>query len=208
MVQLDHMSGGRAIFGSGPGALSSDAYALGIDPMVQRDRQDEAIGIIKRLMAGERVTRREQLVHAARCGAADPAAAGGDAVRHRLADFALRHDARRQARHRRDLDRLAVDRRPDRAADAVGICRRCREEARQDRQPQGLARAAELAHRRDAREGARGSRQGPDALAQRIHRRHAAAAGRETVQVDRRRARADVVRHRDRPPPSARRTIW
>jgi limonene 1,2-monooxygenase len=56
MVQLDHMSGGRAIFGSGPGALSSDAYALGIDPMTQRDRQDEAIGVIKRLMAGERVT--------------------------------------------------------------------------------------------------------------------------------------------------------
>jgi limonene 1,2-monooxygenase len=56
MVQLDHMTGGRAIFGSGPGALSSDAYVLGIDPMVQRDRQDEAIGVIKRLMAGERVT--------------------------------------------------------------------------------------------------------------------------------------------------------
>lgn len=56
MVQLDHMTGGRAIFGSGPGALSSDAYALGIDPMVQRDRQDEAIGIIKRLLNGERVT--------------------------------------------------------------------------------------------------------------------------------------------------------
>ena len=56
MVQLDHMSGGRAIFGTGPGALSSDAYVLGIDPMVQRDRQDEAIGVIKRLMAGERVT--------------------------------------------------------------------------------------------------------------------------------------------------------
>src|SRR5690606_10600298 len=44
------------IFGSGPGALSSDAFALGIDPMVQRDRQDEAIGIIRRLMRGERVT--------------------------------------------------------------------------------------------------------------------------------------------------------
>lgn len=56
MVQLDHMTGGRAIFGSGPGALSSDAYALGIDPMVQRDRQDEAIGIIHRLLKGERVT--------------------------------------------------------------------------------------------------------------------------------------------------------
>jgi len=56
MVQLDHMTGGRAIFGSGPGALPSDAFALGIDPMVQRDRQDEAIGVIKRLFAGERVT--------------------------------------------------------------------------------------------------------------------------------------------------------
>ncbi len=56
MVQLDHMTGGRAIFGSGPGALPSDAFVLGIDPMVQRDRQDEAIGVIKRLMAGERVT--------------------------------------------------------------------------------------------------------------------------------------------------------
>ncbi|MGH7009506.1 MAG: LLM class flavin-dependent oxidoreductase, partial [Caulobacteraceae bacterium] len=56
MVQLDHMSGGRAIFGSGPGALPSDAHVLGIDPMVQRDRQDEAIGVIKRLFAGERVT--------------------------------------------------------------------------------------------------------------------------------------------------------
>ena len=56
MVQLDHMTGGRAIFGSGPGALASDAHALGIDPMVQRDRQDEAIGMIRRLMRGERVT--------------------------------------------------------------------------------------------------------------------------------------------------------
>ena len=56
MVQLDWMTGGRAIFGSGPGALASDAHTLGIDPMVQRDRQDEAIGIIRRLMRGERVT--------------------------------------------------------------------------------------------------------------------------------------------------------
>jgi limonene 1,2-monooxygenase len=56
MVQLDWMSGGRAVFGSGPGALASDAHTLGIDPMVQRDRQDEAIGIIRRLMSGERVT--------------------------------------------------------------------------------------------------------------------------------------------------------
>jgi limonene 1,2-monooxygenase len=50
------MTGGRAIFGSGPGALASDAHTLGIDPMTQRDRQDEAIGIIRRLFNGERVT--------------------------------------------------------------------------------------------------------------------------------------------------------
>jgi limonene 1,2-monooxygenase len=56
LVQLDWMSGGRAIFGSGPGALASDAHALGIDPMLLRDRQDEAIGIIRRLMKGERIT--------------------------------------------------------------------------------------------------------------------------------------------------------
>lgn len=55
IVQLDHMTGGRAIFGSGPGALPSDAFTLGIDPMVQRDRQDEALGVIKRLLEGERV---------------------------------------------------------------------------------------------------------------------------------------------------------
>lgn len=53
IVQLDHMSNGRAIFGTGPGALPSDAHTLGIDPMVQRDRQDEAIGVIQRLLAGE-----------------------------------------------------------------------------------------------------------------------------------------------------------
>src|SRR6202158_3409292 len=56
MVQLDYMTGGRAIFGSGPGALASDAHTLGIDPMTQRDRQDEAIGVIRRLFRGERVS--------------------------------------------------------------------------------------------------------------------------------------------------------
>src|SRR6188474_1674736 len=60
MVQLDHMTGGRAIFGSGPGALPSDAYTLGIDPMTQRDRQDEAIDIIRRLFRGERVTQKSE----------------------------------------------------------------------------------------------------------------------------------------------------
>jgi limonene 1,2-monooxygenase len=56
IVQLDYMTGGRVIFGSGPGALASDAHTLGIDPMLLRDRQDEAIGVIRRLMRGERLT--------------------------------------------------------------------------------------------------------------------------------------------------------
>lgn len=60
MVQLDHMTGGRAIFGSGPGALPSDAHTLGIDPMTQRDRQDDAIGVIRRLFKGERVTKKTE----------------------------------------------------------------------------------------------------------------------------------------------------
>ncbi len=53
LAQLDHMTRGRVIFGSGPGALPSDAHTLNIDPMVQRDRQDEAMGVIRRLLRGE-----------------------------------------------------------------------------------------------------------------------------------------------------------
>lgn len=53
IVQLDHQSRGRVIFGSGPGALPSDAHTMGIDPMLLRDRQDEAMGVIRRLFADE-----------------------------------------------------------------------------------------------------------------------------------------------------------
>ena len=53
IVQLDHLTRGRVIFGSGPGALPSDAWTLGIDPMTQRDRQDEAMGVIIRLLNGD-----------------------------------------------------------------------------------------------------------------------------------------------------------
>jgi limonene 1,2-monooxygenase len=54
LVQLDHMTGGRVLFGSGPGALPSDARTFGIDQRVLRDRQDEALAVIVRLLAGER----------------------------------------------------------------------------------------------------------------------------------------------------------
>ena len=50
MVHLDHLSHGRAILGVGPGALPSDAVMLGIDPMVQRQRMDEGLGVILRLL--------------------------------------------------------------------------------------------------------------------------------------------------------------
>ncbi len=56
IVQLDQMTQGRAILGSGPGALASDAHTLGIDPMLLRDRQDEGIAVLRRLLAGERFT--------------------------------------------------------------------------------------------------------------------------------------------------------
>ena len=50
MVLLDHLTRGRAMMGVGPGALPTDAYMLGIDPLEQRRRMDEAMGIILRLM--------------------------------------------------------------------------------------------------------------------------------------------------------------
>jgi limonene 1,2-monooxygenase len=53
LAQLDQMTRGRIIFGSGPGALPSDAHTLNIDPMTQRDRQDEAMGVIARLLRGD-----------------------------------------------------------------------------------------------------------------------------------------------------------
>src|SRR5712671_5375572 len=53
MVHLDHLSHGRAILGVGPGALPSDAVMLGIDPMTQRDRMDEGLGVILHLLNEE-----------------------------------------------------------------------------------------------------------------------------------------------------------
>src|SRR2546430_7681307 len=46
MVLLDHLTRGRVMFGVGPGALPSDAYMLGIDPMRQREMMDESLETI------------------------------------------------------------------------------------------------------------------------------------------------------------------
>ena len=50
-VQLDHMTRGRAMLGCGPGALTSDAYMLGIEPSTQRPRMLESMDAIMRLLA-------------------------------------------------------------------------------------------------------------------------------------------------------------
>src|SRR4051795_3067970 len=46
IIQLDHMTRGRVMFGAGPGLLASDALMLGIDPSVQRDRMAEGLDVI------------------------------------------------------------------------------------------------------------------------------------------------------------------
>jgi limonene 1,2-monooxygenase len=52
-VQLDHMTRGRAMLGCGPGALVSDAYMMGIEPVTQRPRMDEALDAIMQLLKCE-----------------------------------------------------------------------------------------------------------------------------------------------------------
>ncbi|MFN4087806.1 MAG: LLM class flavin-dependent oxidoreductase [Alphaproteobacteria bacterium] len=56
IIQLDHHTRGRVMFGAGPGLLASDALMLGIDPATQRDRMAEALDVILRLFRGETVT--------------------------------------------------------------------------------------------------------------------------------------------------------
>jgi limonene 1,2-monooxygenase len=59
MVLLDHLTRGRVMFGVGPGALPSDAFMMGIDPMRQREMMEEALEAILALLEGtEPVDRR------------------------------------------------------------------------------------------------------------------------------------------------------
>jgi alkanesulfonate monooxygenase SsuD/methylene tetrahydromethanopterin reductase-like flavin-dependent oxidoreductase (luciferase family) len=57
---LDHISGGRAVLGIGAGWFDREHEAFGIDfgsGFGERlDRLEEAVGLIRRLLAGERVT--------------------------------------------------------------------------------------------------------------------------------------------------------
>ena len=124
IVQLDHMTRGRVIFGTGPGALPSDAFTLGIDPMVtarppgRSDRRDPPLAPRRRALR-----LRVRVVQAPRSEASTSPAAGRHADGGGVDDQPLGHDARRQVRYRRALDRLDVDRRTRCAADAVELRR-------------------------------------------------------------------------------------
>lgn len=56
IAQLDHLTKGRLMFGAGPGLLTADAHMLGIDARESREKLDEALSVITRLLAGEWVT--------------------------------------------------------------------------------------------------------------------------------------------------------
>jgi limonene 1,2-monooxygenase len=56
IAQLDQLTMGRVIFGAGPGLLVSDAHMLGLNVSDSRDKLDQALGLIRRLLAGEWVT--------------------------------------------------------------------------------------------------------------------------------------------------------
>ena len=53
LVQLDHMTRGRAMLGIGPGALLSDAYMMGIDATTQRQRMTESMDAVMALLRHE-----------------------------------------------------------------------------------------------------------------------------------------------------------
>ena len=59
IVQLDHMTRGRAMLGVGPGALTSDAYMMGINPLDQRRRMSESLEAIVALLEADAPVSRE-----------------------------------------------------------------------------------------------------------------------------------------------------
>lgn len=56
IVQLDHQTMGRVMCGVGSGALTYDAYMMGIDILAQRAMMDESLEVLIPLLSGETVT--------------------------------------------------------------------------------------------------------------------------------------------------------
>src|SRR5271154_3844108 len=59
MVLLDHLTRGRVMMGVGPGALPSDAFMMGIDPMAQRQMMEESLEAILALLDGSSLVTRD-----------------------------------------------------------------------------------------------------------------------------------------------------
>jgi len=59
LVLLDHLTRGRLIFGAGPGALPTDAYIMGIDPVDQRRMMEESLEAILALLSTEEPVSRQ-----------------------------------------------------------------------------------------------------------------------------------------------------
>ena len=56
IVQLDHQTRGRVMFGFGPGALPSDVHMIGREQTALRDNVMEGLSALTKLLRGERVT--------------------------------------------------------------------------------------------------------------------------------------------------------
>ncbi|MDH3048677.1 LLM class flavin-dependent oxidoreductase [Gordonia sp. 135] len=56
IMQLDHMTRGRTIFGVGPGSLPTDSAMIGLNPTDTRELLQENLDIVVRLLRGETVS--------------------------------------------------------------------------------------------------------------------------------------------------------
>lgn len=67
IMQLDHLTRGRVIFGVGPGSLPTDSAMIGLDPTDTRELLPENLDIVVRLLNGEEVsakTKTHELINA------------------------------------------------------------------------------------------------------------------------------------------------
>jgi alkanesulfonate monooxygenase SsuD/methylene tetrahydromethanopterin reductase-like flavin-dependent oxidoreductase (luciferase family) len=62
-AMVDVLSGGRLVYGVGSGYLPHEFAGYAVDPAEKRDRFDENLAIVRRLLAGERVTAHGRFSH-------------------------------------------------------------------------------------------------------------------------------------------------
>lgn len=63
IVQLDHQTRGRIMFGAGPGQLPTDAFMVGLSPLDQRRMMGESLECLVELFEGRTVTRQTDWFH-------------------------------------------------------------------------------------------------------------------------------------------------